>query len=157
MGLDVTAYETLTPMPSAPKEGSWEEDRAVHVSNHDYPGRELPLKEGWYLPCGDKFGFRAGSYGGYNAWRNSLAVMAGYGSDKAAWEKDPSEGPFIELINFSDCEGFLGPDVCKKLHADFLEWDSRAREGLDEWEYRLYTKWTMAASLGSAGGGIDFH
>ena len=35
--------------------------------------------------------------------------------------------PFVELLNFSDCEGFIGPKTSAKLHADFLEWDEKAK------------------------------
>ena len=47
------------------------------------------------------------------------------GHDVGAWMAD--DGPFWELINFSDCEGFLGPAVCKKLIMDFDEFASQAK------------------------------
>lgn len=77
------------------------------------------------------------SYGGYSAWREWLAKIAGYPLTQyedsythsikechaaALWPEDDGEqitGPFAELINFSDCEGTLGPVTCAKLAKDF--------------------------------------
>lgn len=67
--------------------------------------------------------FRAGSYGSYNRWRDELAVLAGFESADEVWNMCksciPADVPFIEIINFSDCEGVIGPKVCRKLAKDF--------------------------------------
>lgn len=69
--------------------------------------------------------FRAGSYSGYNAWRETLAELAGIKNLEAWWKEQGSalnrkgETPFHELINFSDCEGKLPYKECVELLADF--------------------------------------
>lgn len=65
--------------------------------------------------------FRAGSYSGYNQFRNLLA-QAFHGVDaEAIWsDEDSFEGtPFYEMINFSDCDGVFGPTDSAKLYQDF--------------------------------------
>ena len=67
--------------------------------------------------------FRAGSYSGYNQFRNLLA-QAFHGVDaEEIWSDENSfEGtPFYEMINFSDCDGVFGPTDSAKLYQDFEE------------------------------------
>jgi len=66
------------------------------------------------------------SYGGYNEWRSQLAGLVGT-TARSVWD-NPKPGPFVELINNSDCEGFIGPRFCQKLALDFAEWADRATE-----------------------------
>lgn len=126
--------------------------------------------------------FCAGSYSGYNQWRRELAVVAGYGSVENVWsdesfdttEKfinlrylklkkidDPNFDckivkPFYELINFSDCEGLIGPEVCKKLYEDFVLFEDKAKEE-DEYFYRKYCDWKEAFRVASYEGFVSFH
>lgn len=54
----------------------------------------------------------------YSGWRSKLAAMVG----------NPADNSFYELINFSDCEGVLGPSTCAKLAEDFRRWDQVAQQ-----------------------------
>lgn len=176
MGLDITAYSKLTPITPELKDGEptaanyWETMVEVYL-NPDFPGRELPLVAGWY-GFSDRVDFRAGSYGGYNRWRDWLAQIAGYpatpfalyGSttqrhDAGAWATD--SGPFWELINFSDAEGVIGSAVATKLAKDFAEWDARAKAASesagDPWLYEAFANWRRAVELAADGGGVRFH
>lgn len=89
------------------------------------------------------------AYGGYNRWRDQLARIAGYpkmifnmgdGTIREThctkcWEGEP--GPFAEQINFSDCEGTIGPVVCTKLAKDYNDFADKA-ELEDEWFLKNY-------------------
>lgn len=55
--------------------------------------------------------------------------------------------PFIELICFSDCEGYVGPEVCKKLHLDFIKYNDVAKEKMSDWYYDLYKEFMDATSV----------
>ena len=117
-------------------------------------------------------GFCAGSYGGYNDWRDRLAAMAGYGSSVNVWNDFKSsirylklkkiEGidvhikPFYELINFSDCEGIIGPEICEKLYQDFVNFEDKAKEQ-EEYFYDRYLKWKEAFRVASDNGLVKFH
>lgn len=153
MGLDITAYESISRAPDGDLEDL---DLQRLYVNDDFPGRADELKDGVYLGCGRSVGFRAGSYGGYNVWRDNLAILVGHESAKAVWD-DPKPGPFAELINFSDAEGTIGAAVSKKLAADFAEWQSKADAHADEWFRDRYRKWREAFELASLGGAVCFY
>lgn len=54
--------------------------------------------------------------------------------------------PFVELIYFSDCEGYIGPEVCKKLYQDFKKYDEQAKK-LDFYFYDLYESFMKSLSI----------
>jgi hypothetical protein len=171
MGLDVVAYNGIEKV-----------DPELHGGKLDFNTDdiwELCDEHGWFIPstCGfeehgkgvedtpytseGEISFRAGSYGSYNGWRNSLAVFAGYGSAQDVWEMDHPWGtPFIELINFSDCEGVIGPDLCKKLSEDFT---SKRKDAIvfalehnDDWFMRTYDDFMEALTFASDRGILVF-
>lgn len=180
MGLDITAYREIkkVELPDDSEEVSeafMAEGGFRLYHNSDFPGRSNDVPEGYYT-CTESDGFRAGSYGGYNAWREQLAQMAGYPKatgeglragterhDQGAW--NATEGPFWEMIAFSDCEGVLGTATCAKLAKDFADWQERAEAfsmGLstsvdDGWFMTKYAEWRAAFELASDGGALMFH
>jgi hypothetical protein len=139
MGLDISAYRKLEPIRDYPNDGNYDyPNETVLYVNPDFPGRcdefaEQPRK---VYKFSEKFQFSAGSYHSYNDWRDWLARVAGAGSAKALWDKaaDPMFGfeakavPFVELINFSDCEGAIGTAISRKLAADFVQHREKALE-----------------------------
>lgn len=79
--------------------------------------------EGCYKNGEYMFSFRAGSYGGYNWWRDVLSdssevILNNDRYRESLFEKTDAEA-FMELIWFSDCEGFIGTETSKKLYNDF--------------------------------------
>ena len=105
--------------------------------NPDFPARADDIEDRAVYGFEESDGFRAGSYGGYNSWRDTLAKMAGYALEKydagygeresycvECWGGD--EGPFSELINFSDAEGVIGTAVSAKLAKDFADYQGKA-------------------------------
>jgi hypothetical protein len=83
------------------------------------------LEEGVYLDTFDtvQHHFRAGSYSGYNQFRNLLSKALLGVEASAVWE-DPAtfEGrPGYEMIDFSDCEGTISSSVADKLRQDLVE------------------------------------
>jgi hypothetical protein len=135
---------------------------------------EFPERFSGLIPNGvyrfeTAFDFRAGSYSGYNYWRNELAKLAGnkqtkYKSfngqielryDATVWES--KAGPFWELIDFSDAEGVIGPVVCKRVHKDFLEFQVAASMHPDAYFRESYKDWMTAFSMCANDGAIVFH
>lgn len=115
--------------------------------------------------------FPCGSYRSYNHWRNGLAKLAGYAAYPGetdqnrmhvmtAWEVATS-GPFWELINFSDCEGTIGPVVSSKLARDFAEFDEQAKvfdyNNRNPWFYELYVQFRKAFEAAADNGAVEFH
>ena len=160
MGLDITSYSNL-------KKGKETEDSIYigkgpeHVARHEYA-------EGWYEPTleTEGHGFRAGSYSGYNQFRNSLCVAIHGVECEDFWTNEDYEGtPFYELIDFSDCEGVIGVEESKKLHYEFKLHKGIFRRYLentiDDTEDRnyfmeKYDDWTKAFSISAQGGALIF-
>lgn len=103
----------------------------------------------------ERFSFRAGSYSGYNYWRNQLAVFAGFESAESVWHGD-LKGSFTEMINFSDCEGTLDAETCLKLYKDFCDNEGRAKEHPDDYFIEKYMEWKRAMEIASNNGQVDF-
>ena len=90
---------------------------------------------------GETYGFRAGSYTGYNEWRDALAKAAGYeGGSEEVWSKvdGGAEGlPFQELINFADNEGVIGPIASERLYQDFIKYEDQVMHTVDQWYLKM--------------------
>jgi hypothetical protein len=122
MALDITAFSRARFVaPKADNDYEEHEEEHVYVYAVDWPERLDGREPGWYAVDGDAMHFRAGSYSGYNHWREQLCAAALGVHPKEVWE-DPASfdgRPFVELINFADNEGAIGPKTSAKLLADF--------------------------------------
>lgn len=172
MGLDITAYRKLKAAPDAllDEDGyplDWERFDIITQSDidrteKDFPGSTKGLKAGVYS-FEATHNFKAGSYGGYNEWREELARMAHGMPAKAVWVLPPrADFAFQELINFTDCEGVIGPEVAAKLAKDFAAHQDRAEKFATtiadgEWFISRYSEWRKAFEMAADGGAVDFH
>lgn len=167
MGLDISAYSGLK--PAAAKGG--DEDLTFHI--HDqWKERAGSIVDGQAYAASESYRFRAGSYFGYNDWRENLAEMAGYepikhgdnrhDHSRGAWESDG--GPFYELIDFTDCDGVIGSEVAEKLARDFLQHQTAmakfAEKRLQVFErerfVETYKNFQKAFELAAKGGAVVF-
>jgi hypothetical protein len=170
MGLDITAYSKLRAHESQSinHEEAWDLGLVGIYRNPDFPDHASDLEEKFYRCDGEEHEFRAGSYRWYNTWRNELAKFAGYPAspyeqygetrmrhDATVW--GGAEGPFSELIHFSDCEGCIGPAYSAKLAKDFADNQAKADQHPDEPFRRLYAHWRKAFELAANGGAVRFH
>lgn len=188
MGLDITAYTRLS-VPegvtydnegtfhnAAGEDLGWDAPYVTFYENPDFPGRAEGIKcdRETVYEYANSHAFRAGSYGGYNSWRDALAELAGYPSFQidvyggkrdshaaACWSEGGGlAGPFNELINFSDCEGTIGPVVAAKLAKDFEIFEPIAREQWDNSEKRYYFEryldWKQAFEYAADNGAVVF-
>ncbi|KVN82401.1 hypothetical protein [Burkholderia ubonensis] len=169
-GLDITAYSGLkiVESPVLSSDGMPQRENQVILESGDFPERFRGLESGKVYQFESSFDFRAGSYSGYNAWRNKLAKLAGYQPstsvrndvvelryDETAWKLD--HGPFWELIDFSDAEGTIGPDVCRKVYQDFVQYRDQAAQVADAYFYESYGDWMKAFEMCANHGAIVFH
>ena len=86
--------------------------------------------------------------------------MAGYDSATAVWDNPPPNAPFVELINFSDCEGFIGPVASAKLAKDFAAFRDRAQSADSThgaYDFERYCKWQEAFEFAADNGCVQFH
>jgi len=204
MGLDITAVSKLVPIEIPEDIEIWSDEyydweaeqdgTVVNISTHDaFPEQAEGLDDGSYLETGEDFGFRAGSYGGYGTWRDWLAqsVMGGIlgktGGATAMW-RTGDEGdfslPFMEIINFSDADGIIGPVASQKLYNDFRRYENDVMGWMDdkylsqtpishsswkddedkpldkgdfEWFQGRYNDWKEAFRVASDNGAVIFH
>lgn len=178
MGLNITAYAGLKWYVPDGRELVILEGNGVdsleYREEHDINELYIPPDCGGHaegiqskyftLYCG-VHSFRAGSYTAYSAWRETLARVAGYGVSNNVWENG-LKGPFTELINFSDCEGTIGPVVSKKLYDDFttnekkltlaVHLEDHVPFGIDSW-LAVYKEFIEAFRLASEDGAVQFH
>lgn len=164
MGLDMSAYRYAELVEA----GEYDEDTAharyggrqnfVWLHNTpEFAATEAGLKQGWYKTprygSDDYFGWRAGSYSGYSYFRNLLAGMF----DRTAedyWDNGDPEWPFYELINYSDCEGAMGPEAIKNVLSDFIEHENLFKKTYPEdssWYLEVYGNWIKGLTLAQDG------
>lgn len=161
MGLSIIAYSNLRNREC--RDDEIDSDGCYCYVNPSFRGREEPFKEGYY-EGDDDFGFHAGSYSGYNAWRARLCELVHGVPPKTVWSDHESWAgkPFVELIDFSDCEGTLGTTVSIKLLKDFKEYRAIVANKLDNsfedsYFMQKYDNWLQAFSLAANNGAVCFH
>lgn len=155
MGLDISYQGHLRRVEC---DGGDDCDHWTVRLNTDFPGRTSGIPFGHFVRDDSHGGhFRAGSYGGYNVWREQLAALVGTTPDAVwnDWEKFAGT-PFAELINFSDCGGEIGPDVSRKLADDFAAHDEQAKAAMDGYGYGKYQEWRKAFETAADGGAVFF-
>lgn len=168
MSVQITGYRGLERITD---EQADNETRLVHVYRiAEFIDRCDDVEDGFYRYAEASDGADL-SYGGYNRMRDTLAHFAGYPAhphpvdpmhtfSETAWEA--TEGPFWELINFSDSEGALGTATCKKLAADFAQFQEKFDDGMgrfwapDSPFARFYADMRAMFELASDGGVVVF-
>lgn len=178
MGLDVVAYKNISKVED-PKVSETEDLIQIYHGHFSYQAGELG--DGDYYDAEDCQHFVGIGYGGYSRFREELARIAGYDPkpiDKPdygdpeydsksyfhrcphihrAYEGEYGDGsPFIELIAFSDCEGYICAEVSKKLHGDFKAHLDNAEKGLDEHFFGVYKKFMSAFEYVSGNGFVRY-
>ena len=124
MGLDIRAFRRLKEVKN-PKydeygellnwENQWNPGAGMAWSESIWPGKGSPLNPKSVYEWQESFVFRAGSYSGYNWWRDRLNKFAG-------------NVAFQELIDFADNEGVIGSELSEKLYEDFRKYHNKAEE-----------------------------
>lgn len=161
MGLDCTAYSNLRQLHveeiQFPEHK--EKNETIFYLNEDYPNSAKDILPDVVYLYDKKESWKSGSYGSYNQWRDWLATLGGWKSTDHACQKGNWGDPFFELINFSDCEGTLGTNVCKKLLKNFIDFQHKADALSSEYNYykKLYNQWRFAFEVASDNGAISFH
>jgi hypothetical protein len=143
MGLDVVAFKNAKPST---------DEYSTHVYSVTGCENRLDGKTEGTYDGEDKFHFRAGSYGGYNEWRNWLSRKFLGVDPREVWDnKEKYTGkPFVELIDFSDCEGAFGPVTSAKLAKDFQ--DNKDSVVDRSWNQARYEYWQRAFELAAQEG-----
>lgn len=175
MGLDISVYQKVNFVTSKDEllllEAGVTEteidsyyDRYVWIYvNPSFAKQADGLKTGFYT--GNYVnGFRAGSYSGYGYFREKLSRLALDVEPAQVWNNPDNfvDKPFVDLINFSDCEGVIGPETSARLFRDFERHLERAKTFPKENEYdfflNTYLSFMNAFELASKDNGVvRFH
>jgi hypothetical protein len=108
------------------------------------------------------------AYTSYGHWRDLVAQASCGMTTEALWGHlevlDPDTVPFYELLNFSDCEGTVGPLAAAELASDFTD-EARERfvrslpEGMDPWSREHFLEawdgWRRGVALAAQSGLIE--
>jgi hypothetical protein len=177
MGLDIRAYSNLRYVGHHEK---WADEDAHYDQHHEayayasfphalmgVPNVQKHDRVPEFITGGcfeetektESHGFRAGSYGGYNAWRRDLADR--FNPYRDGGPPSP-EGPFYELIWFADSEGTIAQVAAVNLLAAFRQHEVEYRAahlGTEDGDYFVekYADWMRAFELAADGGFVDFH
>lgn len=159
MGLDITAYRNLHKIDNAvldedgcPKDwkNQWKPGGGMKWSESIWPGNGAPIDVDAVYAWEEAYHFRAGSYSGYNRWRECLNRFKG---DEA----------FQELIDFADNEGVIGSVLAVKLRDDFqkhyneaIKYDKTINELYPGWFIDSYRDWMKAFEMAAVNGAVDF-
>lgn len=165
MGLDIVAIEgEIVDLESGKLMSEMGLSTREMRANLDFPNHYKELE-----PYSDESGvfmisnvsepqrYSLGSYSGYNKFRKFLCQEANGIDQTVLWDLGEAgyDLDFGHLINFSDCEGVIGPNLCKKLYNDFVKWESKILTKLhvsqDMVMYDRYIKLKEAFEIGSKG------
>ena len=154
MGLDITAYKNIRI-----RELTKDEEGEYYFSNSGFKQSNMPILENKEIQIefDDVFDFRAGSYGGYNSFRNQLCLASNNISADELWKSENENLKFYWLINFSDCEGYIGTDYCKILYDEFIKYEKEVKEKLSIDYHDKYDKFKEAFKLAFDNGLVNFH
>ncbi|MBF6611608.1 MAG: hypothetical protein IVW55_00585 [Chloroflexi bacterium] len=151
MGLAIRAVSKVS-FVSAGYAESWGHGDHISIStfNAGFSERLDGLRGGVYLIRGSELGFSAGGYADYGNWRDRLSLlMVGVPQERVwACKHRYENAPFVELIDFSDCEGAFGPATSKVLAADFARYATRIATEDSEFA-DLYRRFRQAFELAS--------
>jgi hypothetical protein len=175
MGLDVRAVKNAKQVED-PRVS--EVDDLDQICHGHFPKQAGNLGDGDYYDGEETEWFFNMSYGNYGAFREMLAEVAGYektatekpepGADDfenklyfynrphiaTAWKAE--EGPFIELIQFSDCEGYICAEICQKLYKDFSQFLPAVEAAWNFAQVDKYKDLMAAFEFGAKNGYVKF-
>lgn len=176
MGLDIRAFNGLKKLEDQTEDAFSKHNNCVNLIPNDTLFKQSSGLSGYYLFKGDYLTFRAGAYSSYGKWRSMLCEMMGYQPIEKLWSSfnreeslnvvletvldENTNDPFMELICFSDCEGFIGTRVSKKLYNDFVNnrqkaFDYSASKNNSDW-LSLYDDFLNAFKIASKNGCVEF-
>jgi hypothetical protein len=180
MGLDIHAASHLRyvgPIPGEEeRERLYEELEAQGKDPHEvyfflyqndtaHMSRLSGMKQGLYeyTEQSERHHFRAGSYSGYNWWRQQLCQFAHGVEPQEVWQhpRRYRGKPFVELIDFTDCDGRIGTKVAAKLAGDFRDHRKPAADfattlGEGNYWFEVYEEFAQAFDLAAQDGALEF-
>jgi hypothetical protein len=152
MGIEISAYGKLQKIKTL-EDGEDYYGGVSFYKNPHFPNRADDIEENTLYNYKEHGHFLSVSYSSYNRLRNQLAEITEHDCE-FYWSGQ--EGPFSELINFSDCEGTIGTKISKKLLKDFKDYRPKANIINDQWFLNFYDNMLKAFKMASNNGAVSF-
>ena len=136
-----------------------EKNVASFYSNPEFPAHISGLDSELFYKCnGKRMLFGAATYIEYGEFKNHLAKIAGFETAEKLWTSGVPTF-FLELINFSNSVGTIGPVICQKLYSDSKDNYEIAEKyfiNLDNGEkfWMHYQNWCKALHVAKQNGAI---
>jgi hypothetical protein len=180
MGLDIYAYSNVKLDKETSKKLEDCDDQEcdsiigknrVAYINPDFPKHTKDLEStGWTLrsaftSTGEHKPEISMSCGGYGVLRAMICEAVLGIKPKALWEiiyadqenYNHDENPLTYLINFSDCEGTIGPSVSKKIYKSLIENEEKISSFItDSWYKERFIELVEVFRVGSLDGIVTF-
>jgi hypothetical protein len=156
MGLDIIAISKIVKGDGGIRVGADSVFNRVEIEPGEYDKSE----------DSEEHSFRAGPYSYYNRFRETLSMSMHGIMPVQIWEGSRTNSAFIEMIDFSDCEGCIGAEVSNKLYHDFANNRHKFKEYIDSqgWEeekivdyLEVYEDFMKAFEIAGRGGIVIFH
>lgn len=173
MGLDISAWSKAERAEACPACGhlTGAHDLRVGTDPSSFPERAAPFAPGDGLVVGDCEAHMRFGYSGWGFFRSLLCEAAnGEPADhdhQAFWQREErADAVLWDLINFTDCDGILGPVACERIHRELLETRekflavlARPREVRSDWTdgaVGRYDELTALFAVAAHGGVVRF-
>ena len=151
MGLDITAYRNIKIVEGEEPEYYFANSGFKQSNMTNIENKEIQMD------FDESFDFGAGSYSGYNIFRNELCLASNNITAEQLWSLQDETLKFYWLINFSDCEGYIGTSYCKILYDEFVKYEEEVKTKLDEYYHKKYDYFKEAFRVGESDGLVNFH
>ena len=148
MGLSIIAGENISEILS---------ENGFMIYNSDFPQSNMNFNENsFYIFKGKTIDFSAGSYSNYGRFRRDLCLLVNNIPVEELWNNNDDTLPFYWLLNFSDCDGYIGTDYCKILLQDFEKYSKIVHSNLENYFINLFDNFHEAFKLASNNGIVKF-
>lgn len=159
MGLVISAFDgvkLVRAMTVKESNGIETPDGQVYLYQDGDRPQSDGMVDGFYTFADKSRRHDVGPYSSYGFFRDALSRLMLAMSAEDVWSSKRTEGPFVELINFSDCDGFIGPKTSAKLAVDFALHADKTT-GAEKGFRREYAAFRRAFDRAALGGAVKFH
>jgi len=152
MGLNIAGYSNIRNIEKFDVNGDWR----TCLFSDGYEQSNMPETEGYIKFDYDESKDISFSYSTYDSFRNSLSLKSNGMTEEELWNSNNKNLKFYYIINFSDCEGYIGTSYCKILYDEFTKYEEDIIPLFDNYYKGIYLNLKEIFRLGSNNGFVDF-
>lgn len=156
MGLDISFCASVKVDPNPPVD----HDALRVVQNHDsFVARAAPFKDGDHFTTDGAKARYSSAYSSYNRIRDILCrKILGISAEELWADKAKRDEPgFAEMVNFTDCDGFIGPEPCARISAALATLPEDWIAAQEEWDATCIRRLRDGFAVAANGGCAEYH